>query len=72
MERKTKVRLLRCLACFLLVAGSVSAQSLADEDRARFHDIFLMCRDEEDPGPEEDLAALARAQGFPTKKWPRD
>ena len=50
--------------CFFLSAGILSARVLSDEDKARFHDIFLMCRDEVDSGPEEDLSALAKAQGL--------
>ena len=50
--------------CFFLSAGILSARVLSDEDKARFYDIFLMCRDEVDSGPEEDLAAFAKAQGL--------
>ncbi|MBQ7252227.1 MAG: hypothetical protein IJS32_06475 [Kiritimatiellae bacterium] len=64
MGTGTKRRLLCCLACVLLVAGSVSAQSLTDEDRARFRDIFLMCRHPGGPMPVDDLRAYAQGHGF--------
>ena len=64
MGKRTKNRLLCCLACVLLLAGSVSAQSLTDEDRARFRDIFLMCRHPGGPMPVDDLRAYAQGHGF--------
>ena len=64
MERKTKARILRCLACFLLVAGSVSAQSLTDEDLTHLGEIFLDCRHPEGPTAMDDLHAYAQGCGF--------
>ncbi len=61
-------RRMHCFLCwaasFLLVGGVVFAHPMTDEFRERVRRIYAKCRQMNEPGPERDLIALAKAEGL--------